>query len=162
MKKITEDDKPQLDWFKRAADPSMTLETLSEFLRELTEDYEHDYGTICHAITAAALAAARAVDRSPTGGITGFQAGCVMWGFISEWQHLQGEPLRLVKFQNMLYPQYENDFGRTISKNTWDWLQKRALELLAENDRGNPEVRAHWQSIADGKVPFGYRVSNES
>lgn len=46
---------------------------------------EHDYGTICVAIGAIAAAAARAADRSPNGGITGFQAGAVFWEFTRAW-----------------------------------------------------------------------------
>ena len=50
-KKITEEDGTHKAWMSRAKD--MTLADLPEFLRELTEDYQHDYGTICHAIAAA-------------------------------------------------------------------------------------------------------------
>ena len=85
---------------------AQTVATLPEFVRKLTEDYSHDYGTICHAIAAAALAAAHAVDHSPAGGITGFQSGCIMWEFIQEWQHLRGKPLRLTNYEDMLFPQY--------------------------------------------------------
>ena len=35
-----------------------------------------DYGTVCHAIALSAVA------RTAQGGITGFQAGAVMWEFI--------------------------------------------------------------------------------
>lgn len=65
-KSITEQDKIHEEWYKEASE--MTLENLPEFLRKLTEDYSHDYGTICHAISAAAAAAAWAVEKSPCGG----------------------------------------------------------------------------------------------
>jgi len=89
--KITLDESTQefkdikAQWQKKAKEA--TVETLPQFLKELTEDYEHDYGTIVHATTEAAIAACHAVDASPQGGITGFQAGCIMWQFISEWNY---------------------------------------------------------------------------
>lgn len=58
-----------------------------QFPKKLTEDYGHDYGTIGHAVAASAIGAATAVDHSPTGGITGFQAGAIMWEFIQHWTH---------------------------------------------------------------------------
>lgn len=145
------------EWYDESR--KVTLATLPEFLRHLTEDYGHDYGTICHAVAAAAIAAARAVDHSPAGGITGFQAGAIMWEFVSEWQGYRGQPLRLVKYEEMLYPQYDDAFAKTITPDTWDWLQKKAAEKLAGNSEGShPDVLAHWESIVAGIVPFGYEV----
>lgn len=82
--------------------------------------------------------------------------GCVMWDFIKQWKFSD----------NMLYPQYENDFcEKIISSYTWEYLQKRAKEFLEETNNGKwmaaAEVRKHWQSIVDGKVPFGYTVEEE-
>ena len=140
----------------------MTLDDLPEFLRELTEDYGHDYGTICHAVAAGAVAAAWAVEHSPAGGITGFQAGCVMWEFIRHWQNSgTHKPLRLVDYENMLYPQYDHAFEKTISPDTWKHLQRKARELLADRSSAASSVVNHWRSIADGTPPFGYRVVSE-
>lgn len=61
-KAITEDMGLQKEWYERAK--SMKPEDFAEFFRELTEDYEHDYGTVCHAMAAVGLAAMRAFDRS--------------------------------------------------------------------------------------------------
>jgi len=154
---ITEKDNIHPQWYKDAK--TQTAATLPEFLRRLTEDYEHDYGTICHAIAAAALGAAYAVEDSPQGGITGFQSSAVMWQFIMEWQDYTDEPLRLTRYEEMLYPQYRDSF-QTISRETWEWLQVKAKQLLAERAEPNthPDVRAHWGQIVAGKVPFGYMV----
>ncbi len=65
------------EWQDSAA--KATIEILPELLRDITENYQHDYGTICHAIAIAAKAAARAVGASPQGEISGFQAECIMW-----------------------------------------------------------------------------------
>ena len=125
---ITEWENVQQEWY--AAARAMTVAKLPEFVRHLTEDYDHDYGTLCHAVAAAALAAAHAVNHSPTGGITGFQAEGVMWQFVVKWLYLGGEPLRLVHYREMLYPQYDTKFAKTITSETWRWLQAEAAELL--------------------------------
>jgi hypothetical protein len=154
-------DKEVLDgWRQEAA--AMTVEKLPEFLRKLREDYVHDYGTICHAIAAAGIAAMKSVNRSPQGGITGFQAGCIMWGVIVGWMtHYEGHPLVLHDFHDMLYPQQQDKFT-TISQDTWDWLQKQAAgKMNGAEGLVADGVVAHWQSIVDGKVPFGYTVRAE-
>lgn len=83
MKKITEEDKVHLEWYKQAS--KQTLETLPSFLKNLMEGYNHDYGTVCHALAAGAVATAWAMNAHDNGGITGFQAGAVMWEFIKGW-----------------------------------------------------------------------------
>lgn len=135
----------------------VTLETLPQFLKKLTEDYEHDYGTICHAVAVAAVAAAKAVNRSEQGGITGFQAGAIFWEFRKRWLMEDG-PARMLKYDDMLFPQYEDRFAKTVSASTWKWLQDEAKKNLAEKPQSAPRIRAHWQSIVDGKPPFGYAV----
>lgn len=52
---ITEEMHLQDEWYKKAK--SMKPEDFPEFFRELTEDYIHDYGTVCHAMAAIGLAA---------------------------------------------------------------------------------------------------------
>jgi hypothetical protein len=139
-----------------------TPEDLAKFVHHLMDDYSHDYGTVCHALGYAALAGAKVADRHPgQGGITGFQAGFVMWTFIRQWAHEDG-PMKLVKFSNMLYPQYDDKFAPTISKSTWEWLQSEAERLLQESGAcaAGPVVE-HWKSIVAGKVPFGHTVVDD-
>ena len=154
---ITEKDKVHEEWYERAK--KMTVEGLPEFVRELTEDYGHDYGTICHACAAAALAALYAVVHSPSGGITGFQAGAVEWEFIKRWGAIGNpkNPMQLIDMGDLLYPQYESKFG-SITADTWKWLQGEATKKLAGPD-GVDRVRAHWQLIAAGNSPFGLAVA---
>ena len=72
-------------------------------------------------------------------------------------------PARILTYENMLYPQYENKFQKVISKETWEWLQAEAHKNLEKNiDREiSPTIRKHWMDIVDGKVPFGYTVTEE-
>ena len=161
-RRIQEEDGVQEEWYKRAE--MMTIAELPEFMRELSEDYAHDYGTICHAIAASALAAAHAFDRGPSGGITGFQAGAVCWQFVTEWGALgtKGAPMRFVDYDKLLYPQYEDHFQKTIKATTWERLQEEAKKRLAGIIAGttNPAGRVvnHWQNIVDGIVPFDLSV----
>ena len=129
--KVTEEMRPEKEWFKQAE--KQTLKTLPDFINHVMNDYSHDYGTVCHAVAACALAAAWAANEEPNGGITGFQASFVMWDFIKQWSFTHNKTgLRIVDFDNMLYPQYENKFNKTISKDLWERLQDEAKNLLAE------------------------------
>lgn len=155
--KITES-KAREEWMSEAK--KQTLETPPAFLKKLTEDYEHDYGTICHAIAAAGIGAAWAVERTPQGGITGFQAGAIMWEMIEGWGVFGEGPKRMTTFNDMLYPQYSRKF-RSITPDTWAWLQNKAKENLKDPENVSPNVLAHWESVAAGEVPFGYRVETD-
>lgn len=158
MKNIIEASKEHEQWYKEAK--TITIETLPEFIRKLTEDYHHDYGTICHAITSAGIATMRAVDNSKQGGITGFQAGCIMWEFIRNWNYPNNKcGMKLVNYDDMLYPQYYDKYDKVISKETWKALQEQATLNLKDKQNGACEsVRIHWERIKSGVVPFGYRV----
>lgn len=156
--RIAEEDKVHAQWYEDAR--KVTADSLPVFVQHLTEDYSHDYGTICHAMAAAAIAAASAIDSGPQGGITGFQGGAVMWQFISNWSgDYKDKPLRLLNYADMLFPQYERKFRKTISAETHRWLVAEAAKMLADNESAASRVRAHWQQIADGAVPFGYVVA---
>ena len=159
-KPITEDMRLQNEWYKRAY--SMKPEDFPEFFRELTEDYEHDYGTVCHAMSAIGLAAMWAFNKSEgaRGGITGFQAGCVMWEVIRHMNYEDNKcGLRLLNMDDLLYPQYEHKF-RSISSDTWEAVQKEAQKRLSERGTAHPDVVAHWKSIVNGKIPFGLRIED--
>lgn len=149
---MTEISKEEIEsWFKK------TDESTDNFIKRISK-LEHNYNSIVHAVAASAIKAAWQMDDTPQGGITGFQAGGVMWEFIRKWMTLEG-PAKLVKFEHMLYPQYEEYFQQTISSETFKYLQEKAKQKI---DEGNAHfaVLAHWQSIVDGKVPFGYKIKD--
>lgn len=154
---ITEESGIHKEWMERAR--NMTLEALPEFLRELTEDYAHDYGTICHAIASAAVAAAWAVERTPQGGITGFQASAVTWELIHGWNPGMSGTMgaRIQRMDDLLYPQHVDKFN-TITADAWERVQKEAQKRLDDETSAHPDVTTHWQSIVDGTVPFDLKV----
>ena len=134
---ITEEMHLEKEWFELAR--KQTLETLPGFINHVMNDYMHDYGTICHAVAACALAAAWAANDSPNGGITGFQANFVMWD-----------------------SQYKERFEKVLSASVWESLQERAKECLnEESSLAAEEVKNHWENIVSGNVPFGYKVTDK-
>lgn len=164
-KSITEENnRTDIDaWFEEAK--GITPETLPEFIRKLTEDYRHDYGTIRHAVAAGAIAGASAVNRSPAGGITGFQAGAVLWEFMRAWRPIPKDNIgmSIVDYDNLLYPQYADHFENTINPKTADALRLRAEKMLEEKDIENvhPDVVTHWKFLAGGNLPFGFRIKED-
>lgn len=145
------------EWMAEAK--TQTLATLPAFLQKLAE-HPHDYGTICRAIGAGAVAAASALNRDAThGGITGFQAGCVMWDFMVGWGTVsESEMPRIQSLHNLLFPQYDRRWTE-IDNDTWECLQAKAKSLLVESPHAHPNVKARWESVAAGNVPCGFTVT---
>lgn len=158
--KINEEMHLEKEWFEQAHE--QTLETLPEFIRHVMNDYIHDYGTVCHAVSACAIAAAWAANNEPEGGITGFQAGFVMWDFVKQWEYPNNKlGFRLVNYDKLLYPQYEDRFRfESITRKQFEKLQEMAKESLGDGDACDA-VSNHWQSIVDGKVPFGLKIRED-
>lgn len=157
---ITEEDHPEKEWFDEAK--RQNLKSLPTFIDHVLNDYIHDYGTVCHAISACALAASYAADKSDCGGITGFQAGFVMWDFVRQWMYRDNTcGLKIFNYDDMLYPSSNYKFKDTISSFTWDAIQKEAKRLLESDEFVSERVKKHWQTIVDGVVPFGYEVVDD-
>ncbi len=137
-KQITEEMKVHEEWYKDAKE--MTLDRLPDFISHLVNDYEHDYGTICHSMVAGALATLWAMNNSPQGGITGFQAGAIMWKFIRNWTYSGNKTgLRIIDYDKFLYPQYVDQFQKVISKDIWESIQKEAKKCIEEADKEHIE-----------------------
>ena len=137
-----------------------TFDDLVAFLNYVKDNCNCGYGEAPRAMAQAAVATAWYLAREF--GITGFQAGFVMWDFIRDWEYRHNKcGLRIVDYDNMLYPQYDYKFEKRISLDTWAAIQKAAKENLEDETHAHPTVIAHWQSIVDGKIPFGYTISDE-
>lgn len=144
-------------WYATAA-VCESVDQAAALARLLIGGYRHDYGTICHAIAAASLAMAHAVERSPEGGITGFQSGSVGWMWLTRWNRWEDEPRRIVEYRNLLYPQSDHVFT-TISQGIANWLRAEAGRLLAEQPDAHPKVMMRWTNIAAGRFPAFIRVA---
>ncbi|TIR98845.1 MAG: hypothetical protein E5X19_05400 [Mesorhizobium sp.] len=139
----------------------MTLAELPAFIADVM-GRQHDYGTICVAIGSIAAATAWACNKHEHGGVTGYQAGAILWEFARAW----GAPsigktgARFQNFDDLLYPQYGERFT-AVSQRTWDALQAEAAKnLQGKWDVAHPDVIAHWRSIVDGVVPFGLTIGD--
>lgn len=140
-----------------------SLDEFSSLISEVENNFNYDYGVAPRSI--GALCASLAEKLCGSMGLTNFQASVAMWDFINLFMYRHNKcGLRLVDYDNMLYPQYDYKFEKTISKETWDAIVKTAKEYLEEYENGDSAVNSnvvnHWKSIANGKVPFEYRVEN--
>lgn len=160
-KPINEEMHLEEEWFNQAR--KQTVETLATFINHLMNDYRHDYGTVCHAIAACAIAGMCAADNTDNGGISGFQAGFVMWDFIRQTNYLGNKcGMRIINYDDLLYPQYKYKFEKTLSRDTWNAIQEQAKKNLEEKESAHPSVIRHWQSIVDGTIPpFGFVVEED-
>ena len=90
-----------------------TFDDLVVFLKDVNDNYGYGYGEAPRAMAQAALAVAWYL--SSEFGITGFQAGFVMWDFIQGWTKTHNEcGLKLVDYDDMLYPQYDYKFEKFV------------------------------------------------
>jgi hypothetical protein len=164
-KSITEDDIDIIEgWYNEAR--KVTLASLPDFIRSVMNDYNHDYGTICKAIGACCVAAGYAANREPQAGITGFQSGAVMWEFIQHWGGYDNSVgMKLLDYSDMIYPQMQSKYEKTLRQRTVDLLKIKAQKQLdkwgGEEATVAPSVLAHVRFIAQGGIPFGYTVSED-
>jgi hypothetical protein len=80
----------------------------------------------------------------------------VTWDFLEHWGHIKA-PAAIVRYEDMLFPQYEETFT-SIDKDTWKHLRKKVRANLRSGELAAESVVEHWRSIADGNVPFGLSV----
>lgn len=150
-----------------------SFDDLIDFLKDVKDNYNCNleksanmddwYGAAPRVVAQAALATAWYFCKEQ--GLTGFQAGFTMWEFISDWKYRNNKTsLRIIDYDDMLYPQHYDKFDKTISKYVWEKLQKEAAQRIKEDENkpfAHPNVRKHWESIVDGNVPFGYSVKGD-
>ena len=161
--KIELTDENEMSFCKKWIDSSkhVTEETLIEFINDIMYNYVHTYNSYVYACTACAIAVVHVYGA----GLTGFQASVVAMMFpLYFWYGDNICGIRLYNYDEMLYPQYEYKFEKTITSDTWDALQAEAKTLIESSREDgsyvNQRVVNHWQSIVDGIVPFGYSVEN--
>jgi hypothetical protein len=139
----------QAELVKTEADLCLLLTQIKEF--------KHDYGTIIMGILGAMKGAFNVINRSENGGITGFQASCLAHELIQEYMMIK-PPYRIVQYDHLLYPQYENRFEKKISMKTHQDLIKKAKDNLKEKEMVHPDVKEHWVKISEGWLPFDFTI----
>lgn len=137
-----------------------TMDDLVDFLKYVETNCNYDYGVAPRSIAQAVSATARYMAKKM--GITAFQAGFVMWDFIQDWMYSHNKcGMKMVDYDDMLYPQHADKFEKTIRPYVWEALQEQAKKNLETSRHAHPSVIAHWQSIVDGVIPFGYVVKED-
>lgn len=142
--------------FYKKAEDVKSMDGLKILFDEIMSE-ELDYGTVVLAGSAMMIASFNVVNRSNQGGMTGFQASFVAHEMIKQFMNIL-PPYQVLDFNKMLFPQYRDDFENTISYDTWDHLQTKAKEYIANVKEPNENVLGHWQSILKGVIPFGYKI----
>jgi len=142
-------------WAREAVEVDTPLK-LAGFVARLRSNKDAKEN-IVQAVHAAMRAAFSAVtSRHPC---TYEQAEQLGWLLVRDLFLVGGSPLRLINYAELLHPQYEEKFT-TIPPATWAEVQQHARTMLTHPlaQYASEEARRHWQSIADGNVPFGLKV----
>lgn len=140
-----------------------STEAVTRALPELAEKYCQTYEGTAEFIGTYLAALGNQMCKEI--GTTGFQKSHTLFKFIFAFNFQHNKTgLKLVNYDDMLYPQYAYLFAPVISQTVWKNLQAQAEKLLQEHEGEyvHPDVRMHWQRIADGNVPHGYTVKGES
>lgn len=136
-----------------------TKKDLDELLSEVIESKDLCYGKIVYAICGCMKATMNYINNSEIGGITGFQAGFIGWEMIKEYTVVSSNTaLKLINYDDMLFPQKKERFDKVIEKDIWESIQSEANKKIAENPDAHKKVIKHWKKIVNGKVPFGFKV----
>ena len=71
----------------------------------------------------------------------------------------------IINYDDMLDPNNRNKFEKVMSEAVFENLQTKAIERLDAADRGevvlHPATKYHLESIASGRVPFGYELMED-
>lgn len=140
-----------------------TIDELCSWMEERMEeldrmDPEEAYNAAVKTFRDILVATLDTLDRQPQGGITGFMHEWIVKMFMVKELYPDSRcGVRVLDLDDMLYPQNREMF-MTVDSETWATLQGMALEKSRMHPGAHPDVMAHWQSIVDGKVPFGMVV----
>ena len=143
--------------FRKKYEGRENVKSLAEFDKLLNEAKadSNDYGAIVEYCSLMMNATFKLIDP----GITGFQAGCLMWMMVEKYGSYGPDAiLEIRNWNNLAYPQYESNFT-AVDKDTWERVQKFATKQIESfGEHGSGEVKTHMISVAEGRVPFGLKV----
>lgn len=165
MKKIiTEQSKDHEVWYLEAREQDAN--SLSDFVDKLMNGYEHDYATACHAVSAISLATVTALGKQQKEGeMTVNQKHAISFKFIHSWLYPNNKcGLRLINFDEILFKENRKRFTG-IPKKNWELIKSAAKDQIDKANKGDiPNVKKgskdykFWESILQGKVPFGMKL----
>ncbi len=140
-----------------------SMSAAADLVLDLLNNYEHSMETIVHVVAVAAVAAATVVANGEQGKKLGMDQSVMAhnlatWKFIEEFGGFDDGPKRLLQYGQMLYPQTEKKFEKTIDKPTMAWLERKAKEILESGHELAPKVRLHLECVSVGIPPFGHVI----
>lgn len=127
-----------------------SIDELTDIICDLTER-KHDYGTCVYAMSIAATAAFNYM--ASTLGVTGFQASCADMDILRRTRGYE-HGFQVINYENLLYPQYEDQFGLSRAKLLADPGVRKIVRAAAKKllkDRSadaHKDVLAHWKQLA--------------
>jgi len=142
-------------WYVQAYD--MTLDRLPEFLRMMLGTRPDREVGIFHALVAGALATMIAMAKAHGQKLSPQTSDRVMFMFITRWKGITG-PIKLLRFDHMLFPTFGWHFKTAISPETWEYLQRMAQRRLLLPGTAPQDWRVHWAKITKGEIPFGWTL----
>lgn len=134
-----------------------TFEDLADYIKTLVER-PHDYGTSVYALSLSSVATFNYVAKAL--GMTGFQASYAELDFLRRTRGLEAG-FRVIDYSLMLYPQYWDENGDLFrillrEEDTLETIAeeaKKLLETISEDSVVHPDVKAHWQQLAQKEIP---------
>lgn len=168
MKTVCEmEDKEYRDYLYRKAKKVRTKKNLDMFLREAVKDMNNaelnrhnrkKVYTVSACMLAAAYYASNSDKSDPEDRLKGFDASFAGLTDINDRLFFLCDDYmtKIVSYGHLLYP--GNDFtfrnNNIIPRDTWEYIQDKAQELLLKCPDAGPELRRHWYSIVGGRVPY--------
>lgn len=132
-----------------------TIEEFEKLLIDVKAD-SRDYGAIVEACSVMMNASFNLLNP----GISGFQAGCLMWMMIKKYGMYGDDSMLSIRdFREIIYPQMGYKF-RSIPKDFWQQAQDLAKKQLIDF-KGSESVKKHMETVANGQIPFGLIVSDD-
>ncbi len=127
-----------------------SIDELTDLITDLAAR-KHDYGTCVYAMSIAATAAFHYIGG--TLGVTGFQASCADLDIVRRTRGYE-TGFRIVNYENLLYPQYEDEFVSSPAEllaepDLRKTIRAAAAKLLKGRSDAHKDVRAHWKHLAE-------------
>jgi hypothetical protein len=158
----TGDERAMLGAWKDTAGEVVNADDLAEFVKYLARGIRQNGDTVPHALHAVMRAAFVAMSYEARVPLTQVQTDALGWMLVRDFFIVgPNDPLRLVNYAELLNPECADTFT-AIPPTTWERVRENARAMLTHPilaQFAGEELRAHWQSVAEGNVPFGLRVA---
>lgn len=85
------------------------------------------------------------------------EEGLALWRFIRYLTEIE-MPMQIIDYSGLLFPGNEAYYEKSLTPTAFKMIQQQASLMIA-NKKYEDEKHKEWlQSIADGKLPYGYSI----